>query len=64
MNYELLKSAIEKEAKAQGLTDYEIYYMSSDELSVDTLNKEPSSFASALAMVLLPAPAGPSMAME
>ena len=46
MNYELLKSAIEKEAKAQGLTDYEIYYMSSDELSVDTLNKEPSSFAS------------------
>ena len=46
MNYELLKSAIENEAKAQGLTDYEIYYMSSDELSVDTLNKEPNSFSS------------------
>ena len=46
MNYELLKSAIENEAKAQGVAEYEIYYMSSDELSVDTLNKEPNSFSS------------------
>ena len=45
MNYELLKKAIEDEAKLQGLTEYEIYYMSSDELSVDTLNKEPNSFS-------------------
>ena len=45
MNYELLKKTIEDEAKLQGLTEYEIYYMSSDELSVDTLNKEPNSFS-------------------
>ena len=46
MNYELLKAAIENEAKAQGLAEYEIYYMSSEELSVDTLNREPNSFSS------------------
>ncbi len=46
MNYELLKAAIENEAKLQGLTEYEIYYMSSEELSVDTLNKQPNSFSS------------------
>lgn len=45
MNYELLKSAIENEAKLQGITEYEIYYMSSEELSVDTLNREPNSFS-------------------
>ena len=45
MNYELLKGIIETEAKLQGLTEYEIYYMSSEELSVDTLNKEPNSFS-------------------
>lgn len=45
MNYELLKQAIENEAKLQGLTEYEIYYMSNEELSVDTLNKEPNSFS-------------------
>lgn len=46
MNYELLKSAIENEALAQGVAEYEIYYMSSEELSVDTLNREPNSFSS------------------
>ena len=46
MNYELLKSAIENEAKLQGVSEYEIYYMSSEELSVDTLNKESNSFSS------------------
>ena len=35
MNYELLKSTIENEAKLQGVSEYEIYYMSSDELSLD-----------------------------
>lgn len=48
MNYELLKEAIENEAKAQGLTEYEIYYMANEELSVDTLNKEPNSFSSGI----------------
>ncbi len=46
MNYELLKSAIENEAKLQGVAEYEIYYMSSEELSIDTLNKQPNSFSS------------------
>lgn len=46
MNYELLKSAIENEAKLQGLNEYEIYYMANEELSVDTLNREPNSFSS------------------
>lgn len=46
MNYELLKAAIENEARAQGVSEYEIYYMSSEELSVDTLNREPNSFSS------------------
>ena len=45
MNYELLKAAIENEAKSQGVAEYEIYYMSSEELSVDTLNREPNSFS-------------------
>ena len=48
MNYELLKSAIENEAKLQGVDEYEIYYMSNEELSVDTLNKEPNSFSSGI----------------
>lgn len=46
MNYELLKKAIEDEARLQGLTEYEIYYMAEEELSVDTLNKNPNSFSS------------------
>lgn len=46
MDYKLLKQAIEDEAKLWGLNEYEIYYMSSEELSVDTLNKEPNSFSS------------------
>ena len=45
MDYKLLKQAIEDESKLQGLNEYEIYYMSSEELSVDTLNKEPNSFS-------------------
>ena len=46
MDYQLLKKAIEDEAKLQGLEEYEIYYMANEELSVDTLNKEPNSFSS------------------
>lgn len=46
MNYDLLKKAIEDEAARQGLSEYEIYYMSNEELSVDTLNKEQNSFSS------------------
>ncbi len=46
MNYQLLKKAIEDEAARLGLTEYEIYYMSNEELSVDTLNKVQNSFSS------------------
>lgn len=46
MNYELLKKAIEDEARSRGLEEYEIYYTSSEELSVDTLNGESNSFSS------------------
>ena len=46
MNYELLKSAIENEAKLQNVSEYEIYYMANEELSVDTLNRELNSFSS------------------
>lgn len=46
MNYELLKKAIEDEARLQGLDEYEIYYTSGEELSVSTLNKEQNSFSS------------------
>ncbi len=46
MNYELLKKAIVDEAARQGLSEYEIYYMAEEELSVNTLNKEPNSFSS------------------
>lgn len=46
MNYELLKKAIEDEAARLGLTEYEIYYMANEELSVDTLNKAQNSFSS------------------
>ena len=46
MNYELLKSAIEAEAKLQNVSEYEIYYMANEELSVDTLNRELNSFSS------------------
>ena len=47
MNYELLKAAIENEEKAQGVAEYEIYYMSDESTSVQTLNKEVNSFSSA-----------------
>ncbi len=46
MNYNLLKIAIENEAKLQGVSEYEIYYMSEEELSVSTLNREPNAFSS------------------
>ena len=46
MNYDLLKKTIEDEAARQGLSEYEIYYMSNEELSVDTLNKDQNSFSS------------------
>ena len=45
MDFESLKKILEEASAARGITEYEIYYMSNDELSVDTLNKEPNSFS-------------------
>ena len=45
MNYELLRTAIENQAKAEGISEYEIYYMSNSELSVGTLNRELNAFS-------------------
>lgn len=46
MNFELLKKAIVDAAEKQGITEYEIYYMSDSSLSVETLKDEISSFSS------------------
>ena len=46
MNFDALKSTLVKALNDQGLTEYEIYYMSDESVSVSTLNKEVNSFAS------------------
>ena len=49
MDFNALKAAIQNAAKKLGVTEYEIYYMSSSDISVDTLNNEISNFSSGLA---------------
>lgn len=46
MNFDLLKNALVKALLEEGLTEYEIYYMSDESVSVATLNKEVNSFSS------------------
>ena len=46
MNFDALKNTLVKALNDQGLTEYEIYYMSDESVSVSTLNKEVNSFAS------------------
>lgn len=46
MNFDLLKNALVKALSEEGLTEYEIYYMSDESVSVATLNKEVNSFSS------------------
>lgn len=46
MNFEKIKSAIIDAAKLHGVEEYEIYYMSDESLSVETLKDEISSFSS------------------
>ena len=38
MNFDALKSTLVKALNDQGLTEYEIYYMSGESVSVSTLN--------------------------
>lgn len=46
MNFDALKSILESALKREGLSEYEIYYMSDSSTSVSTLNKEVNSFSS------------------
>lgn len=46
MNFEALKNALVEELTALGISEYEIYYMSNSDTSVETLNREISSFTS------------------
>ena len=46
MNFDMLKSALEAALAREGVTEYEIYYMSDTSTSVSTLNKEVNSFSS------------------
>ena len=47
MNFDVLKNALVTALREEGLTEYEIYYMSDESTSVQTLNKEVNSFSSA-----------------
>lgn len=46
MSFDKMKSTLTEALSALGISEYEIYYMSSSDTSVETLNKEISSFSS------------------
>lgn len=46
MSFDRMKKALTEALVALGIEEYEIYYMSSSDTSVDTLNREISSFSS------------------
>lgn len=48
MNFDVLKNTLVAALNEEGLTEYEIYYMSDESTSVQTLNKEVNSFSSAI----------------
>ena len=48
MNFDLLKNALVSALTEEGIGEYEIYYMSDESVSVQTLNKEVNSFSSAI----------------
>ena len=47
MNFDLLKSTLVEALMGEGISEYEIYYMSDESVSVSTLNKEVNAFSSA-----------------
>ena len=47
MNFDVLKNTLIAALSEEGITEYEIYYMSDESTSVQTLNKEVNSFSSA-----------------
>ena len=48
MNFDVLKNTLVAALREEGLNEYEIYYMSEESTSVQTLNKEVNSFSSAI----------------
>ena len=46
MNFDLIKNALVSALAEKGITEYEIYYTSSSDNSIGTLNREVNSFAS------------------
>lgn len=46
MNFDAVKDALIAEAKQAGLTEYEVYFMESSDMSAETLKDEISSFSS------------------
>ena len=46
MNFDMLKSILESALEREGVSEYEMYYMSEANTSVSTLNKEVNSFSS------------------
>lgn len=46
MNFELIKETIKKQAEKCGIKEYELFYMSDETMSVQTLKDEISSFSS------------------
>lgn len=46
MNFDLVKEILKAQAERRGLSEYEIYFMESSELSTETLKDEISSFSS------------------
>ena len=46
MNFDVLKNVLVSALEKEGLSEYEIYYMSDESTSVATLNKEVNSFSS------------------
>ena len=46
MNFDIIKAAVVDAAKRHGIKEYEIYYMSDESLSIETLKDEISSFSS------------------
>ena len=47
MKYEDFKAAVIAAAQSEGLTDYELYYVSDESTSVDTFGHEVKSFTDA-----------------
>ena len=48
MNFDMIKSTVRASLSALGVNEYEIYYMQSEDTSVETLNREINGFSSGI----------------